>query len=261
MAPNKSPAFQFYARDFLTGTATMSLQEVGAYVKLLAYQWDSGSVPDSPRDRARILSCTAAQEKAVWGVLVKKFVLRGDAYLNERLEEERSKQAEYRRRQSDRGKASAEARTNQRSNAGSTSVQPGPVASRFQPDGNSAYASAFASSVKDEEQQPPRGHSLIPSQAYIEKRKHFCAFVGSKLEVPHGLHAELRDGHGPDAERELQAWYAELNDTAEVEGWRVPRDSGIFKWLKAHYATKFPPTPVAGTARSINDEIDEWARS
>ena len=32
MAPQKSPAFQFYAKDFLTGTATMSLAEQGRLI-------------------------------------------------------------------------------------------------------------------------------------------------------------------------------------------------------------------------------------
>lgn len=99
-----SPAFSFYAKDFLAGTATMSLEEVGAYVKLLAYQWDAGSIPDSPRERTRILGCTAGQQRVVWLKLAAKFTQVGDAYQNPRLEEERRKQIERRQRLSDNGK-------------------------------------------------------------------------------------------------------------------------------------------------------------
>lgn len=99
-----SPAFSFYARDFLTGTATMSLQEVGAYVKLLAYQWDAGIVPSSAHERARILGCTKAEERKIWARLASKFTYVDDAFQNTRLEEERQKQAERRRRLSDNGK-------------------------------------------------------------------------------------------------------------------------------------------------------------
>jgi uncharacterized protein YdaU (DUF1376 family) len=104
MAPQKSPAFSFYAKDFLTGTFTMSLQEVGAYVRLLAYQWDAGAVPSEPHERARIMGCSKAQEKDLWKRVGPKFALVDGVYLNERLEDERLKQAERRRRLSDNGK-------------------------------------------------------------------------------------------------------------------------------------------------------------
>lgn len=99
-----SPAFSFYAKDFLTGTAAMSLAEVGAYVKLLAYQWDAGAVPFSNRDRARILGCSVTQERNVWARISDKFELVEHAYQNERLETERRKQAERRERLADNGK-------------------------------------------------------------------------------------------------------------------------------------------------------------
>lgn len=99
-----SPAFSFYAKDFLAGTATMSLAEVGAYVRLLCYQWDSGSVPADPDERARLLGCAKAQERDLWRKVGKKFILVDDTYINERLEAEREKQAERRRRLSENGK-------------------------------------------------------------------------------------------------------------------------------------------------------------
>lgn len=104
MAPQKSPAFSFYPKDFTAGTATMSLQEVGAYVRLLCYQWDTGSVPDDANERAHIMVCAKAQERELWKKVGKKFVLRGDVYVNERLEGERKKQVERRQRLSDNGK-------------------------------------------------------------------------------------------------------------------------------------------------------------
>lgn len=93
-----SPAFSFYAKDFLTGTATMTLAERGAYVSLLAYQWDSGSVPAGAKERARIMGCTAAEERRVWAKLVTKFAYVDDSFKNTRLEEERAKQIERRQK-------------------------------------------------------------------------------------------------------------------------------------------------------------------
>jgi uncharacterized protein YdaU (DUF1376 family) len=148
----KSPAFQFYAKDFLTGTATMSLAERGAYVTLLSHQWDSGSVPSTAKERARMLGCTASEERRIWARLVSKFTLVDDAFQNLRLEEERQKQAEFRRRQSDKGKASAATRWQPKSNHGSTAVTNG-----LQPNGNSSSSSSSSSSK--EQEQIPRPHA------------------------------------------------------------------------------------------------------
>lgn len=98
-----SPAFSFYAKDFLTGTATMSLAEVGAYTRLLAYQWDAGSVPAEANERARVLGCAKAQERELWKKVGKKFVLVDGVYLNERLEGERRKQADRRQKLAQNG--------------------------------------------------------------------------------------------------------------------------------------------------------------
>lgn len=158
MAIQKSPAFQFYAKDFLVGTAAMTLVERGAYVTLLAHEWDAGSVPALAPARARVLGCTPAQERKIWQALAPKFVLQDGAYINVRLEEERRKQAEYRRRQSDNGKASAQARkgnqpTNQRPNQKATTVQP-PLQPDGQPNGNSSVFSLQSSKDKEQKDSP-----------------------------------------------------------------------------------------------------------
>lgn len=161
MAPQKSPAFQFYARDFLTGVATMSLAERGAYISLLAHQWDAGMVPNSSDERARILGCTKAQEKTIWQQIGKKFAPVDGGYQNSRLEEERSKQAEYRRRQSDKGKAGAKSKWQPSDSTGNGTgiapVMPVPLPVP-QPNDGSSSAFAFASAVRPKEQDvtPPR---------------------------------------------------------------------------------------------------------
>ena len=75
---------------------------------------------------------------------------------------------------------------------------------------------------------------LITSPLQYEKRKSQCAFVGSRLEVPHGLHGELRKLlGGANAEFELQGWYTDLNIEIEDSGESITPD--IFKWLHARY--------------------------
>ncbi len=45
MAQPKPPAFQFYPDDFIGGTCDLSAVDVGAYIRLLCYQWNRGSIP------------------------------------------------------------------------------------------------------------------------------------------------------------------------------------------------------------------------
>lgn len=192
MAPQKSPAFQFYPKDFMAGTATMSLQEVGAYMRLLCYAWDAGSVPNDPKERSRICACSKAQEREIWKKVGTKFSLQNDVFLNERMEEERQKQAEYRRRQSDKGKASAIVRWQPESNHGVTTVT-----SRLQPEGNSSSSSSSSSS---KEQIPASTERSLPVgfaewwSAYPKKVSKGAALKAwSKLKPDQAQRAQMLD--------------------------------------------------------------------
>lgn len=101
-----APAFQFYVGDFLTGTITMSLAEVGGYIRLLGHQWSSGSVPgDDLAALARAMTCDRAEADAVWPKIRDKFRCKKDGvWINSRLEKERKKQAAFRKLQSAKGK-------------------------------------------------------------------------------------------------------------------------------------------------------------
>lgn len=97
MSPEKSPAFSFYAKDFMLGTVTLSLAERGAYITLLAYQWDIGGVPGDTDTLARILGCSRPQAVKAWLGIVAKFQQGSDGeWRNARLELERVKQADRR---------------------------------------------------------------------------------------------------------------------------------------------------------------------
>jgi uncharacterized protein YdaU (DUF1376 family) len=92
-----APAFSFYAKDFILGTSTMSLAARGAYITLLAYQWDHGSVPADHNEVARLCGCSIRQLEAVWTTVIAKFHRGTDGlFRNARLERERLKQAERR---------------------------------------------------------------------------------------------------------------------------------------------------------------------
>jgi len=137
---HRSPAFQFYADDFLAGTLDLSQEEVGAYIRLLCHQWNRGSIPVETEKQQRLAGGSVSVD-----VLAKFRLVDGCGLVNDRLEKERAKQAEFRQKQREKGLLSAEARKNQpRFNHGSTkpptAVQPSGQPDT-QPEGNSPVSS------------------------------------------------------------------------------------------------------------------------
>jgi uncharacterized protein YdaU (DUF1376 family) len=93
----KAPAFQFYAADFLVGTAMMSAEEVGGYIRLLCYQWTHGSIPDDDAVLCRLTGCGG---NAVASIRHKFGIDSAGSLVNARLEEVRHKSVEFRGKQS-----------------------------------------------------------------------------------------------------------------------------------------------------------------
>ncbi len=97
MASEKPPAFSFYPQDFMSGTITMTLEQRGAYITLLCYQWDKGSIPADEAARTRILGSSRRIAESVWTAMLAKFEQGADGcWRNARLERERQKQADRR---------------------------------------------------------------------------------------------------------------------------------------------------------------------
>jgi uncharacterized protein YdaU (DUF1376 family) len=89
--------FPFYWRDFDEGTRELTNEEVGAYMRLLSYQWRMGSIP---ADRARAGRVTGEQiSETAWEGLQRKFIAHEEpgrlvnARMSEVREEQRRKHA------------------------------------------------------------------------------------------------------------------------------------------------------------------------
>lgn len=140
MARELAPAFQFYPKDFLTDShvLAMSLQERGAYITLLCSCWLEGSLSSDPPTLAKLLGIPLSAFRKFWPAIKPCFRETDDGRLSQkRLDVEREKQARFRRRQSDKGIASAAAKVNR----GATTVQPEvnqSVVSLVQPEVNSS---------------------------------------------------------------------------------------------------------------------------
>jgi uncharacterized protein YdaU (DUF1376 family) len=109
----KPPAFQFYADDFLAGTADMTQPEVGAYILLLCHQWGRGEIPADPARAALIAK----------GEVPAHVIAKFPNGKNERLERVRENQEQWREKSARAGKKSADLRNQTPTN---TSTKPQP---------------------------------------------------------------------------------------------------------------------------------------
>lgn len=126
------PAYRHYAKDWLEGTAHMSLEEQGAYQRLLDHQWERGVLPSEIVKLARLIGVSPVKAKRLWSVLAIHFP--SDPPTNGRLEEERVKARRFREQRAEAG----------RHNGRSTTVQR-PLNDRLNGRGNENQARAGAS--------------------------------------------------------------------------------------------------------------------
>lgn len=82
----KDPAFLLYSSDFLTGTYTMTDEQVGKYIRLLCLQHQKGSLTED--DMQKI--CGKYD-----GSIYDKFQKNGTEYINQRLKDEAQKRKAY----------------------------------------------------------------------------------------------------------------------------------------------------------------------
>jgi len=154
MQAEKSPAFSFYAKEWIADTREFPPDIRGALSDLMAFCWVNGSVPDNATGVATLvgipLERLQEQNGCWWSALRSKFGILPDRpgrMFCLRLEVEREKQEEKRAQASEAGKLSAEARARKRVNAkfnGRSTVVGTDAATDGQRESNLAVASAVA---------------------------------------------------------------------------------------------------------------------
>lgn len=161
MAPansKRSPAFQFYARDFLSSPKVdrMAMTERGAYITLLARCWLDNGLPTDLKDLAYFCRMKPAPFERMWktGQIGKCFHERAGKFHNERLDAEHKKQTTNRQRQAD----NANARWSKRGNATALPEQhPSGITRADAPaaDAKSNSNQQIGSSPSEEKKRPP----------------------------------------------------------------------------------------------------------
>jgi uncharacterized protein YdaU (DUF1376 family) len=175
----KKPAFQFYPGDYLSSSrvAMMTLEEEGAYLRLLCYCWAHGSIPADPEKIARLIGKGASTTLATTLQPMFKQDPSDPLQLrHERLDAERDKQAEWAEKSSRGGKMSAEARkTAKRCNDGLTTLQPPfnhPANQRATLQSSSSSTSSYNDPLEAAAQsETPGGKDRAEKSAPASKRK------------------------------------------------------------------------------------------
>jgi hypothetical protein len=111
------PAFQWYARDWLSECTTLALsqEEKAAYADMMCACWLEGSVPVEPTRLALVLKVTPKQAASTWEAVKSRFRVDADGRARHiKLEDQRGGQQAWREKSSKGGKRSAEVRAERR---------------------------------------------------------------------------------------------------------------------------------------------------
>lgn len=271
----KSPAFQFYPKDFLNdrNVVLMSMQERGVYITLLCHAWEK-PLPTRIDLLAKLCAVPLSAFRKLWPALNECFQQRGTGLIHPRLEREREKQAEYRRKQADKGKRSGQARgkgtgDEPRLNHGSSAVGTGrepDTQPDTQPNTNSSSSSAFASSDFSQEHRervPMRVGRGIGSGVMggMLPRDHVRHSWCGRVCVPDFLHGRFVSAiGGTDADTALRAFY---RDTLEAIPDSQPVESDPTKFWPPLVSVQWPPVATSDGTRTqaLRRASEEFLRS
>lgn len=165
MSKKKAPAFQFYPADWLGSqrVTLMTLEEEGAYIRLLSYCWQHGSIPREPEKIARLIGKNAsiALAQSVATMFQPPFdngSVVGDVLVHDRLEAQRKEYDAWLEKSRKGGKASAEARKRNRVDG-----QP-PLEPPLEPNGNTTSSTTPSIDIEREKGAPTLEEVLAYAQ-------------------------------------------------------------------------------------------------
>jgi len=82
----KDPAFMFYPKDWITGTADLMPDEKGVYIDLLAHQHQRNTLPNDTIRLARMIGIPHDDFMRIWNTIKIHFDQMGDQLVNRKLE-------------------------------------------------------------------------------------------------------------------------------------------------------------------------------
>jgi uncharacterized protein YdaU (DUF1376 family) len=238
----KSPAFQFYPKDFLLdrNVRNMSMTERGVYITLLALCWLDNGLPTDLADLASEVGVPASKFDRMWhaGKLSECFHERDGRYHHKRLDEERKKQADYRRRQSDN--ASRKFAKPRHSHGTATAV---PESASQQSSGTALHLQSASSSSTAVSTQRPT--------TLVQRRRLDAAYEHhSGLYVPNRAHTDLLALHPDGFEKNLTDWYGRVCDEWVIRKQRGDNPGAdMLRFWKDRHNEQWPPVAAKVTPK------------
>lgn len=219
----------------------MSLQEAGAYVRLMCIEWNEAGkgIPDNAVKCAHMVGATDAHMKRMWVSLRRCFQehpTEPNMLIHPRLEKERAKQAAYRRRQSDKGAKGAAKRW-----PGDSTGMPPAIAQAI-PNDSSPISNLQSPKVVPKEQE--RHTPARPPKSRLFGAEHREHAACGRACVPSFLHRQFLTALGGDesvAYSRLLAWYSAVEDSF---GPNDPVPADVLKFWRKRFDVEFV-TPVA----------------
>lgn len=254
------PAFQYYPRDLLcdANVMAMSLEELGAYWKLVSVCWLELGLPGTETGLARLLQIPTARFRKLWPALEPCFILdENGRYQHPRLDRERAKQDEYRATQSEAGKHGAAKRW-------AKGRHSDPIDS---PMANDSSSSSSASSSSKEVPVAPQALADLWNEITTPPLKRCKAMTPKRTQA---ARARL-------SERPLEEWreiYASIEASdfcrgSGRDGWVADIDFALrpdtaVKVLEGKYDNRKAASPHQPTARALmglvpqSPEMDDY---
>ena len=143
---NKPPAFQFYPKDWLSDVdvVCMSMAQKGAYITLICYCWLEHKLYNNDNYIRNLLG-NARNWKILWNGIKHKFEAQGEYLVHPRLEKERMKQEEHRRKKSDAGKKGMKKRWDKHQEKDNTVKDS--LITKDNSSSSSTYSSSYSSNI------------------------------------------------------------------------------------------------------------------
>lgn len=213
----KSPAFQFYAAEFLVdeNVVLMTNQEIGCYIKLLCYCWREGSIPSDTDKIARLCGEDGSAMAQLWLAIGKCFELAitdPSRLVHPRLEAERKKQEEYRKERSESGKKGAKAKWGAASGEDGSAIKE-PIA---QPMANDGSSSSSSSSIKTKDQKPSS-----------------AKFADEDFQVAEWMFSKILELNPTAKPPNLKTWANDVRKIRVIDQKRLEDIRALFAWANA----------------------------
>jgi uncharacterized protein YdaU (DUF1376 family) len=169
----KRPAFQFYPGDWLGSqrVSLLTLEEEGAYLRLLASCWQHGSIPSDPDKIARLIGKGASTTLATTlATMFQQHPADPTLLVHDRLEKERAKQDAWSEKCREGGKKSAEMR---KIGKGSSSLVEGLLEGSSNKKATLLLQSTSTNTSSNEEVGAPKKTYLLDEEFWAEMRRHY----------------------------------------------------------------------------------------